>query len=242
MAITIPASSCRFLVILLLGAVGCASGELLLPDPPGGGENVQMSKLDGDSQKGTVGEQLPNPLIVQVKTPRELPVAGRRVAFVITSEAGEVSPDTAITDSQGMATARWVLGTAPGAYAIQARLVAEAGDPQVQEFTAEANPASPDTLAASSAVSQPGRRGQNAATSPVVRVVDRFGNAVPDVPVAWQVTAGEGQTSEPITRTAADGTATVEWTLGDRVGVHKLTATIEQASGSPATFTATVLF
>jgi hypothetical protein len=65
---------------------------------------------------------------------------------------------------------------------------------------------------------------------------------VPDVPVAWQVTAGEGQTSEPITRTAADGTATVEWTLGDRVGVHKLTATIEQASGSPATFTATVLF
>ena len=203
---------------------------------------MQMSKLDGDSQKGTVGEQLPNPLIVQVKTTRELPVAGRRVAFVITSEAGEVSPDTAITDSQGMATARWVLGTAPGAYAIQARLIAEEGDPQIQEFTAEADPAPPDTLAAASAVSQPGRRGQDAATQPVVRVVDRFGNAVPDVPVAWQVTAGEGQTSEPITRTAADGTATVEWTLGDRVGVHKLTATIEQASGSPATFTATVLF
>lgn len=229
-------------MILLLGAAGCASGELLLPDPPGGGENVQMSKLEGDTQQGTVGEPLPNPLIVQVKTPRELPVAGRRVAFVTTSEAGEVTPDTAITDSQGLASARWVLGTAPGAYAIQARLIAEEGDPQIQEFTAEASPAPPDTLTALSALTQPGRRGQNTATPPLVRVVDRFGNPVPDVPVAWQVTAGEGQTSEPITRTGPDGTTTVVWTLGNRVGVHKLTATIELASGSPATFTATVLF
>jgi hypothetical protein len=73
-------------------------------------------------------------------------------------------------------------------------------------------------------------------------VVDRFGNAVPGVPVAWQVIAGEGETSESISRTTAEGTATVEWMLGNRIGVHKLTATIEQATGSPVTFTVTVLF
>ena len=242
---TIIASSRRCLLLLLAVALGCSSGELLLPEPPDGGENVQLSKApvaNGDKQEGTVGEQLPEPVVVQVRSPRDQPVAGRRVAFAITSSTGEVTPDTAITDGQGRAIARWVLGTAPGAYVMQARLVSGPDDTQVEEFTAFARPAPPDTLSPSSVRSQPGRRGQKAATSPVVRVVDRFGNAVPDVPVVWQVTAGEGQTSAPITRTATDGTATVEWTLGERIGVHKLTASIEQATGSPATFTATVLF
>ncbi|HEX5963411.1 MAG TPA: Ig-like domain-containing protein [Gemmatimonadales bacterium] len=240
MAATILFFSRRSLVVLLAGALGCASGELLLPDPPGGGENVQLAKFDGDLQQGTVGEQLPEPLVVQVLTPRQQPATGRRVAFVITSSAGEVTPDTAITDSQGLATARAVLGTAPGDYVIEARLVAET--PQIEAFTAKAGPAAPDTLGPQSPLSQPGRRNQVVSSAPLVRVVDRFGNAVPNVPVAWQVTAGEGQTAEPITRTGVDGTATVQWTLGGRIGVHKLVATIEQASTSAVTFTATVLF
>ena len=245
MATTSPLPHCGFLVVLLTGALSCASGDLLLPDPPGGGENVLLSKLDGDNgdnQEGTVGEQLPKPLVVQVLTAREQPAVGRRVAFVITSPAHVVSPDTAITNSQGHATALLVLGTSPGAYLIEARLVTGGDSLQTEEFAAAARPAAPDTLSPLSPVSQPGRLGQNVTSAPSVRVVDRFGNAVPDVPVAWQVTAGEGRLDQAITRTATDGTATVDWTLGNRIGVHKLTATIEQANGSPATFTATVLF
>ena len=245
MALTIPLSSRGLHVALIAGALGCASGELVLPDPPGGGENVELSKVEGnngDKQEGIVGEQLPQPLVVQVRTPRQQPATGRRVAFVITSAAGDVTPDTAITDSQGLATARWVLGTSPGAYVIQAQLVTGDDQLQTEEFTAVARAAAPDTLSPLTPLSQPGRRGQQVLTHPVIKVVDRFGNPVPEVPVAWQVTAGEGQASESITRTGSDGTAGVEWTLGDRIGVHKLTATIEQATGSPATFTATVLF
>ena len=241
MAIAISRSSRRSLLVLLAGTLGCASGELLLPDPPGGGE-VFLSKELGDAQLGTVGEQLPEPLVVRVLTMREQPATGRQVAFILTSATGEVTPDTAVTDSEGKARAHWVLGTAPGDYSIEARLVVTEGEPQSEAFTAKAKPAPPDTLGASSPVSQPGRRAQTAATPPLVRVVDRFGNPVPDVQVAWQVTAGQGQTSEPITRTGADGTASVAWTLGNRIGVHKLTATIEAATGSPVTFTATVLF
>ena len=244
MATTTPLS-CGFLFVLLVGALSCASGELVLPDPPGGGA-VQLSKVDGpngDNQEGVVGEQLPQPLIVQVLTARESPATGRRVAFVITSSAGEVTPDTAITNSQGLATALWVLGTSPGAYVIQAQLISGEEDSlQTEEFTAVARAAAPDTLSPLSPVSQPGRRGHAVHTSPLIRVVDRFGNPVSDVPVAWQVVAGEGQITDPITRTNSDGTAGVGWTLGDRIGVHKLTATIERATGSPATFTATVLF
>jgi hypothetical protein len=74
-------------------------------------------------------------------------------------------------------------------------------------------------------------------------VVDRYGNPVPNASVAWQVTAGQGEVGgSPITPTDADGKASVAWTLGDRIGVQKLTATIGSVTGSPISFTATVLF
>ncbi len=236
-----PARRSLFLIILA-GTLGCSSSELLLPEPPGGGENVALSKSEGDNQHGTVGEQLPEPVVVSVRTARDLPASGRQVEFITIAGDVEIARDTAVTDSEGKARLHCMLGTAPGDYRIQARLIVVEGEPQIREFTARAEPGPPDSLSAMSPVSQPGRRGRNAATPPVVRVVDRFGNAVPGVVVAWQVTAGQGQVSEPLTRTAPDGTAVVEWSLGNRMGVHKLTATIEQATVPAVTFTATVLF
>jgi hypothetical protein len=227
--------------VLLVGAPGCGS-DILLPDPPGGGDNVALSKVTGDSQPGTVGEPLPAPLVVQVLTARELPAAGRRVEFVITESGGEVSPDIAITNEEGQATAHWVLGPQRGLQSIRARVADVEGDPPVAEFTAEADPAPPDTLSAQTSLSQSGRRGQEVDTPPVVRVVDRFGNPVPGVSVAWSVITGQGAVSEAITETGEDGTTTVEWTLGGRLGVHKLSAAVGPVNGSPVSFTATVLF
>jgi hypothetical protein len=230
----------RALLFLLAGVVGCGS-EVLLPDQPGS-ESVALSKVDGDGQSGTVGEALPNPLVVQVLTDRQQPALGRQVVFEYSTDsaAGEVSPDTAVTNDAGMATARWTLGTQPGSHVVVARLVDVEG--QVQEFRADARPAAPDTLSASTPLAQPGRRQQEVHTPPVVRVVDRFGNPIEGVSVAWQVTAGQGQVSEPIATTDVDGKATVRWTLGNRIGIHKLTAAIGSVTGSPVTFTATVLF
>jgi hypothetical protein len=48
--------------------------------------------------------------------------------------------------------------------------------------------------------------------------------------------------AEPITPTDADGNASASWTLGNRLGVHRLSATIGNVSGSPVNFSATVLF
>jgi Bacterial Ig-like domain (group 1) len=227
----------------MAGAIGCGS-DLLLPDPPGGGENVALTKVDGDEQIGTVGEPLPTPLVVQVLTAREQPASGRQVAFELTSDsaAGEVSPDTAVTNDAGQATARWVLGTSPGSHVVVAHLVGGEADNQVAEFRAAAKAAAPDTLRPGSALSQAGQRNREVGTAPVVRVVDRFGNPVQDVQVVWQVTSGGGQVQEPITATDADGSASAHWTLGNRLGLHRLTAAIGDVSGSPVTFTATVLF
>ena len=228
--------------ILVAGAAGCAGGELLLPEPPGGGENVSLSKFEGDNQLGTVGEQLPQPLIVSVRTARNLPADGREVEFVIRTGDLEIARDTAITDSQGNASIRCMLGTVPGDYIIQAQLIDVEGEPEIQEFLAKARPGPPDTLSATSPVTRPGRRGESVAPPPSIRVVDRFGNAVPEALVAWQVTAGQGGVSEALSRTTPDGSATVDWTLGNRIGVHKLTAAVEQAAVPPVLFTVTVLF
>ncbi len=228
--------------ILIAGASACSTGELLLPEPEGGGENVALSKFDGDHQVGTVGETLPEPLIVSVRTASGRPAEEREVEFVTVAGDVEVARDTAITDGQGNATVHCVLGTVPGEYVIRASLIDLEGESQVQEFIARARPGPPHTLSATSPVTQPGRRARPAPISPVVNVVDRFGNAVPEALVAWQVTAGEGEVSETLTRTIQDGSATVDWTLGNRTGVHKLTAAVEQPTVSPLTFTVTVLF
>jgi hypothetical protein len=233
----------RGLVLLIAGVLGCGS-DLLLPTPPGGGEDVALSKVAGDAQIGTVGEQLPKPLVVQVLTQRDEPAVNRQVEFSLAPDAaaGEVSPEVAVTDEHGNASASWKLGTALGSHTVVARVVGSESETQQTEFRAEAKAAAPDTISAASPLSQPGRRRKEVGTPPAVRVVDRFGNPVEGVSVAWQVIAGQGEVKDPITETGADGSTSAKWTLGSRIGVQKLTASIGQGTGSPVTFTATVLF
>lgn len=239
---TISFSRWPIFALIGAGAIGCGS-DLLLPDPPGGGDNVALSKVTGDNQTGTVGEQLLAPLVVEVRTSRNQPAPARKVAFEFTTEAGVVTPDTAVTNDDGQAVGRWVLGTLPGSHTVRARLADIVADSsQVAEFTAQAEAAAPDTLSPRSSVSQPGRRGREVNTAPVVRVVDRFSNPVEGIAVAWTVVTGQGEVSESITQSGADGTTTVTWTLGERVGVQRLTASIGPVNGSPVSFTATVLF
>ena len=228
--------------LFLAGSMGCASNDLLLPDPPDGG-TVAMTKFGGDAQEGTVGETLDAPLVVQVLTERQQPAPDRKVVFLPTPEdpsAGTVAPDTALTGPDGKATAQWTLGTVPGDHIVVAKLVEN--EAQVAEFRADAKAAAPDTLRAASPTAQPGRLGREVGTPPVVRVVDRYGNAVEGASVAWQVTSGQGTVDQAVVQTDATGQATTGWTLGNRIGIHKLTATIGGVRGSPVTFTATVLF
>jgi hypothetical protein len=239
---TIPFSVRRALVVLLTGALGCSS-DLTLPDPATGGQAIGALTKENDDQTGPVGEALGAPLVVKVLTQNQEPAGGVEVAFELSDPAaGTVNPTTATTNSEGQAIANWTLGTVPGSYLVVARLVGVEGADQVAEFHAVARAGKPDTLTPKTPQAQPGQREQEVETPPAVRVVDRFGNPVPNISVAWQVIAGEGRVASPITITDAQGTATVNWTLGDRIGVHKLTASIESATGSPAMFTANVFF
>jgi hypothetical protein len=238
---TTPAAVRQFLPFLLAGVMSCSS-DLLLPEQSGTDDNIALSKVLGDEQTGTVGEQLAYPLIVRVLNGRQEPVTGQSVAFEVTTGQATVAPDTATTNASGEAVARLTLGTTPGVYEVVAAIVGADTSNQITGFRAVAKAAAPDTLSPLSPLAQPGRKSREVDSPPAVRVVDRYGNPVEDATVTWVVTAGGGQVENPVTRTDAEGKASTRWVLGDRAGWQKLTAAVGTAHGSPITFTATVLF
>jgi hypothetical protein len=223
-------------------AVSLACGEdLALPDPSGAG--LELAVSSGNGQTGTVGEPLASPLVIKVVAEGGQPVSGRKVAFLVTGAGfGRLDPDTTETNDRGEAVAQWTLGTVPGAQSGEARLVTDLETPPRAGFQASAVAGVPDTIRAMSPLNQPGRRGEPVENPLVVVAVDRFGNPVPGVTVRWAVTVGEGDVSQEETPTGSDGTASVTWELGGRIGVQRVIASLAGASGSPVTFSATVLF
>jgi hypothetical protein len=226
---------------VMLVLLGCGA-DLTLPGSTVPG--LAVAVVQGDGQIGTVGDTLPDPVVIEVKTDGGQAIPDRRVAFVAAQGAGAgFDPDTAITDSQGRALTRWVLGTAVGVYTAEARLVpdGEAALPTAP-LQATADPGDPDTVRAIGPTIQPGQRGEALPEPLAVLAVDRFGNPVAGAEVKWEASSGNGELSAGTTLTGADGTTSVIWTLGNRVGVQRATAKVEHADGSPVTFSATVLF
>jgi len=231
----------RLLLLTLAAGYGCG-GDLALPAPSG--EGVTLSIVDGDNQTGTVGEELPEPLVVSVVESGGSPIPDHVVVFsIVAAPPGiRVEPDTVSTGDNGRATTHVVLGPETGAYEIEAKLlVAEPQPPPPAVFDGSAVAAAPDTLRAASPLLQPGRRGEPVADPPTVIVLDRFGNPVAGAEVQWEVTVGGGQVSGGTTADA-EGRATATWTLGNGAGVQKLVARVEGAHGSPITFSAVFLF
>ena len=220
-------------------SIAACGGDLTLP-----GAGVALRVVEGNGQQGTVGEALPLKLVVALKTDDGAPVAGRQVAFTSDNPADQFDPETALTNGEGEAFTRWVLGTQPGTYTGEARVVAE-GDTAVTAVAlhADALPGAPDTVRAEGRTTRGGSRGQPLDEPLVVMVLDRFGNPVGGAVVEWKLSNGDsGTLSAEQTETAADGTATVTWTLGSRLGVQQVEARVDKANGSPVIFTAIALF
>jgi hypothetical protein len=225
------------LAVLALGITACG-GDLTLPGPG------LALRVEGNGQQGTVGQELPSALVVVVKSDEGSPLQGQRVVFSSDDPADVFKPDTALTDAAGKAFTRWTLGTKPGPYSGQARVLAE-GDSSLISAALEASAVAgdPDTLRAGGPTTQAANRGQPLDESLRVVVVDRYGNPVGGADVQWAVTEGDGTLSDEHTLTAADGTSAISWTVGSRLGVQKAEARVEgEASGSPLTFTAVVFF
>jgi hypothetical protein len=88
----------------------------------------------GANQTARVGVALPNTIVVRVLGGNSVPMDSVNVTFQITGGGGAISPQSALTNSFGEATARWTMGPLPGANTAVVR--AGAIDPIIVTATA----------------------------------------------------------------------------------------------------------
>ncbi|MEP6834578.1 MAG: Ig-like domain-containing protein [Gemmatimonas sp.] len=69
----------------------------------------------GNNQTAKASAALPVQVVIRVTGGTNVPIPGVTVAFSITGGTGAISPQSAVTNAQGEATARWTLGNQVGA-------------------------------------------------------------------------------------------------------------------------------
>ena len=188
----------------------------------GSGAASRLVLVSGDGQSAAVGTALADSLVVRVEDGFGNPVAGVSVEW--TAAAGEVSPATALSDGEGLAAARRILGAAAGEQTATATADGLAGSPVI--FTHTAVPGTAASLVLISGSGQTGPPGEELPEPLVVRLVDQSGNGIPSQAVTWVVATGGGSVDPGTSLTDGDGLASARWTLGSATGANTLTAVV----------------
>jgi hypothetical protein len=220
--------------LVLLALVACGGEDLLLPSS---GQPARITAVSGNGQTGTVGQPLPQALVVEVTDPEDRPVQNVEVTFVAPAGAVLVPNDTVVTGADGRASVHYTLATAAGEQTIEAR--ARPVVPSLSlttTFRASAEPESAVQLVAAGGDQQEGEVQTALAESLAVSAVDRFGNGVAGVEVVWEAT--DGTVSPASVATGVDGRAATQRTLGARPGRYRTTASAAGLEGSPVEFEA----
>ena len=112
------------LAIVAGGAFFIACSKDSGSGPKSPGPPASLTIVSGDQQHGTVGTELPNPLVVKVVDANGNSIQGQAVNFRVTAGGGSVFAGTSNTNADGIAQERWTLGTVAGAgQTLEARAV-----------------------------------------------------------------------------------------------------------------------
>lgn len=188
-----------------------------------------LALLSGAGQSAQVGTELPEPLVVQALAPDGLAVAGTTVRFIASSRTGRTIPSEVRTNENGIAMVRAVLGTEAGP---QYFIGTIAGTPATVQFLMEGLPATPGGLMIVGGADQIVGLGEPAPLPLEVRVVDRFDNPVPGVPVRWEVLDGEGVLGVEESTSDATGVARITYRMGTRLTTNLVRASLPGAGVS----------
>lgn len=214
---------------LVLGAlallVGLSCKEVTGPEDSA----VDLAIIAGDNQAGRVASDLDDPIVVRVTNRSGGGVKGATVLFTPDSGSGSTNPLVATTDSTGVASVRWRLGTALGAM----RLTASFADLTPVTITATAVP---DRIEVVSGDLQSTRVTGTLSQPLVVKVTDFVGREVQGVSVSFTPDSGSGTVAPALIATDAQGLARTTWTLGASAGAKRVVVAI--ATGSPVEFSA----
>ena len=206
-------------VVVAMLLAGCSE-----PTPP------EPTNLILESVKtittGVVGELTEDPPAVRAKRESDgRPVAGVIVQFrPFTPISGSISATVDTTDALGVATAgRWTLGTGPGSQTILATAV-QYGRSTAIYAAAKAGPPV--------AFAPVGFTRQYVLTArqpnlPMVRVTDKYNNAVSGISVTFAAAADGGSLAAASATTGSIGTASPgAWTIPAAIATYSVTASM----------------
>lgn len=204
-----------------------------------GGPPARLEKVFGDAQTVTVGTVLPQPLLVKVTDADGVVLAG--VPVIFSTPAGENASITAVTGSDGLASADPVAGTVAGPQTFGA---ASAGlEPVAFDETAVAGP-----LAHLTASGTPAQAvaGTDLMAPLTVTFTDQYGNPIPGRSATAEGPIGASATAQGATSDAT-GKQTFVVHLAPILGTQTFvitdsedptfsaTVTIKAIAGPPAT-------
>ena len=206
-----------------------------------------LEVLTGGVQAGTVGAPLDTAMVFVAKDAGGTLAAGVAVSFTPVTGAGVAVPAEMATTTAGEATTQWTLGPAAGSQQIVVKAVEDPAVSLTIETSAFA--AEPDTMFVAAGDAQSELPGRTLPAPIQVKIVDRFANPIPDVPITFAVTSGGGTLDSTNVFSDLDGVARTLWTLGPGLGAQTVQAILPDSAvgaivdlpGSPTTFTATAV-
>ncbi|MEP6731036.1 MAG: Ig-like domain-containing protein [bacterium] len=204
-----------------LGVTG-SSRITFVPQP------ARVVVVSGNGQTGAAGSALAQPLVVEVQATDNLPVPGATVTFRAVTPGGAVLQASVIADSSGRATNTLTLGKTPGVYQFEAT----SGALTPVSVTATATPAPAVAIAIVSGDAQSDSIGRTLPSPLVVKLTDQFGGPASGATVTWTRIAGNGTPGAATSVSAANGTASTSYTLGNTPGSDTVRASIAGVSGA----------
>lgn len=191
--------------------------------------------MSGDQLAGGPGQDLPEPLAVQVLDNVGWPVNGRQVKFeVLANDAVITSENPVASNMYGMASAEMKLGTSLGLNIIRASLVDLPNIAVIFNDTTKVIPGSGATsIQMYAGNNQNGYVAQTLPTPLTVKVTDAYNNPVPEYTVSFSVVDDqtvdgvgtlEGGVKALARKTDQFGLAKVYYTLGNQAGMNNVRA------------------
>jgi hypothetical protein len=218
-------------LIGILGAVAsasCGGDKAVASDSTA---PASLSIVQGSNQAVQGGKELPNAVVLRVLTTDGKPVEKVTVGFTVATGGGSVNPGSALTDANGEARTKWVLGPSSPEQTLKAEVAG------IDAVTIVATAIVPGDIIIAQGNNQSARVSTALVTPVVIRVVGINNTPIVGVPVAFQITAGAGVITPQSALTNAFGEVNAKWTLGPTAGVNMLAASV--ANLSPAIVVAT---
>jgi len=221
-------------------ATGLSGSPVIFTHTATAGSASRVEKISGDNQSANPGEQLAQPLVVQVLDGSNNPIPGRAVTWVIGNGDGTVNPTTSTTDAQGNASTNWTLGPGIGSNTVNAVVsgvgtvtftaTATAGSASASNSTVSASPTTITVGSGSSTITVTVRDASNNPVGGVSVSLESSGSGN-TFNAASAPTASNGVATFTFSSTVAE-TKTITATAGGVVITDQATITVQKASST----------